>query len=56
MANLQDSDTNVTDGGLTYGMQIGYLRRYFGAEFIGDLTTDFRMSSLALSKDPTVNS
>jgi len=47
---------NVADGGLTYGLQIGYLRRYFGGEFIGDFAPNFRMSSLALAKEPTVNS
>jgi len=47
---------NTADGGLTYGFQIGYLRRYFGGEFIVDFAPNFRMSSLALSKEPTVNS
>ena len=47
---------NTADGGLTYGFQIGYLRRYFGGEFIGDFAPNFRMSSLALAKEPTVNS
>jgi opacity protein-like surface antigen len=47
---------NTADGGLTYGLQIGYLRKYFGGEFIGDFAPNFRMSSLALAKDPTLNS
>jgi opacity protein-like surface antigen len=47
---------NTADGGLTYGFQIGYLRRYFGGEFIGDFAPNFRASSLALAKDPTLNS
>jgi hypothetical protein len=47
---------NVTDGGATYGFQAGYLWRYVGGEVIGDFAPNFRMSSLALSKDPAVNS
>jgi hypothetical protein len=47
---------STADGGLTYGFQIGYLRRYIGGEFIGDFGPNFRMSSLALAKEPTVNS
>jgi hypothetical protein len=47
---------NTADGGLTYGFQIGYLRRYIGGEFIGDFAPNFRMSSLAIAKDPTLNS
>jgi opacity protein-like surface antigen len=47
---------NTADGGLTYGVQVGYLRRYFGGEFIGDFAPNFRMSSIALAKDPTLNS
>jgi len=47
---------NTADGGLTYGFQVGYVRRYVGAEFIGDFAPNFRMSSLALAKDPTLNS
>jgi opacity protein-like surface antigen len=47
---------NTADGGLTYGFQIGYLRKYFGGEFIGDFAPNFRMSSLAIAKDPTLNS
>src|SRR5215472_4565163 len=47
---------NVADGGATYGLQVGYLWRYVGAEFIGDFAPSFNMSSLALAKDPTVNS
>jgi opacity protein-like surface antigen len=47
---------STSDGGLTYGFQIGYLRRYFGGEFIGDFAPTFRMSSLALAKEPTLNS
>jgi opacity protein-like surface antigen len=47
---------NTADGGLTYGVQVGYLRRYFGGEFIGDFAPNFRMSSIALSKEPTLNS
>src|SRR5262249_24225349 len=41
---------NTADGGLTYGVQIGYLRRYIGGEFIGDFAPNFRMSSIALAK------
>jgi opacity protein-like surface antigen len=47
---------NTADGGLTYGVQVGYLRRYFGGEFIGDFAPNFRMSSIALAKEPTLNS
>jgi hypothetical protein len=47
---------NVADGGATYGFQVGYLRRYVGGEFIGDFAPNFNMSSLALAKNPTVNS
>jgi hypothetical protein len=47
---------STADGGLTYGFQIGYLRKYFGGEFIGDFGPNFRMSSLALAKEPTLNS
>jgi hypothetical protein len=61
--NLQTLNLNTvqfgpdtSDGGATYGFQIGYLRRYIGGEFIGDFAPNFRMSSLALAKDPTVNS
>jgi hypothetical protein len=47
---------NVADGGTTYGFQAAYLWRWVGGEFIGDFAPNFRMSSLALAKDPTVNS
>ena len=47
---------NVADGGVTYGFQAAYLWRWAGAEFIGDFAPNFNMSSLALAKDPTVNS
>jgi hypothetical protein len=47
---------STSDGGLTYGLQVGYLRRYIGGEFIGDFAPTFRMSSLALAKEPTLNS
>jgi len=47
---------NTSDGGLTAGFQVGYLRRYLGGEFIGDFAPTFRMSSLLLAKNPTVNS
>ena len=47
---------DTADGGLTYGVQFGYMRRYFGGEFIGDFAPNFRMSSIALAKDPTLNS
>ena len=47
---------NVSDGGATYGFQTAYLWRYAGAEVIGDFAPNFRMSSLALAKDPAVNS
>jgi len=47
---------NVADGGATYGFQAAYLWRWAGAEFIGDFAPNFNMSSLALAKDPTVNS
>jgi hypothetical protein len=47
---------NVSDGGATYGFQLGYLWRYAGLETIGDFAPNFRMSSLALAKDPAVNS
>src|SRR5262249_17531286 len=46
---------NTADGGLTYGGQFGYLWRYVGAEFIGDFAPNFRMSSIAIAKDPTLN-
>jgi hypothetical protein len=48
------SDAN--DGGLTYGFQIGYIRRYLGGEFIGDFAPTFKIASLALSDHPSVNS
>jgi hypothetical protein len=48
---------DVNDGGATYGFQLGYLwRQYVGGEFIGDFAPNFRISSLALAKDPAVNS
>ena len=47
---------NVADGGATYGFQTAYLWRYVGGEVIGDFAPNFRMSSLALAKDPAVNS
>ena len=47
---------NTADGGLTYGFQVGYLRRYIGGEFVADFAPNFRMSSLAIAKDPTLNS
>jgi hypothetical protein len=47
---------DTSDGGLTAGFQVGYLRRYLGGEFIGDFAPNFRMSSLLLAKNPTVNS
>src|SRR5215475_6984214 len=47
---------DTADGGLTAGFQVGYLRRYVGGEFIGDFAPNFRMSSLLLAKNPTVNS
>jgi hypothetical protein len=47
---------NVADGGATYGFQLGYLWRYVGGEFIGDFAPNFRMTSLALAKEPAVNS
>ena len=48
--------TSSSDGGLTYGMQVAYVKKYVGAEFIGDFAPSFNMSSVALAKDPTVNS
>jgi hypothetical protein len=47
---------NVADGGATYGLQLAYLWRYLGGEFIGDFAPSFKMSSVFLAKDPTVNS
>ena len=47
---------DTSAGGLTYGFQFGYMRRYIGGEFIGDFAPNFRMSSLALAKEPTLNS
>jgi len=47
---------NIADGGVTFGGQAAYLWRYVGAEFIADFAPNFNMSSIALSKDPTVNS
>src|SRR5215467_10061572 len=47
---------DTADGGLTAGFQLGYLKRYVGGEFIGDFAPNFRMSSLLLAKNPTVNS
>src|SRR5215475_4333415 len=35
---------DTADGGLTYGFQVGYMRRYFGGEFIGDFAPNFHMS------------
>jgi hypothetical protein len=46
----------TSDGGLTVGGQVGYLRRYIGGEFIADIGPNFKMSSFALAKEPTVNS
>ena len=46
----------TSDGGLTVGGQVGYLRRYIGGEFIADVGPNFKMSSFALAKEPTVNS
>jgi hypothetical protein len=48
--------TNGSDGGLTYGFQVGYLRKWVGGEFIGEFAPNFRVSSLALSDEPRVNS
>ena len=48
--------TNVSDGGLTYGFQAAYIRRYVGVEFIGEHAPNFRVSSLALADDPSVHS
>ena len=47
---------DTADGGLTAGFQLGYLKKYVGGEFIGDFAPNFRMSSLLLAKNPTVNS
>src|SRR5215475_3873811 len=47
---------NTSDGGLTAGFQVGYLRRYIGGEFIGDFAPTFHMSSLLLADEPAVNS
>jgi len=48
--------TGTNDGGLTYGFELGYVRRYVGAEFIGDFGPTFKLASLALSEHPSVNS
>jgi hypothetical protein len=48
--------TDAGDGGLTYGFQVGYMRRYLGAEVIADFAPTFKISSLALSDHPSVNS
>jgi hypothetical protein len=48
--------TNGTDGGLTYGFQVAYLKRYVGGEFIAEFAPNFRVSSLALADEPSVNS
>jgi hypothetical protein len=48
--------TAANDGGVTYGFQLGYVRRYVGTEFIGDFAPTFRLASLALSEHPRVNS
>jgi hypothetical protein len=48
--------TATNDGGLTYGFQAGYVRRYVGAEVIGDFAPTFKMASLALADHPSVNS
>jgi hypothetical protein len=48
--------TDALDGGLTYGFQLGYMRRYLGAEILADFAPTFKISSLALSDHPSVNS
>jgi hypothetical protein len=48
--------TNESSGGLTFGGQIGYLRRYVGGEFIADFGPTYRLSSLALTQRPWLNS
>jgi hypothetical protein len=48
--------TDTNDGGVTYGFQLGYVRRYIGGEFIGDFGPTFKLASLALSEHPAVNS
>jgi hypothetical protein len=48
--------TSESSGGLTFGGQIGYLRRYVGGEFIADFGPTYRLSSLALTERPWLNS
>src|SRR5215467_11483233 len=48
--------TSSSDGGLTYGMQVAYVKKYVGAEFIGEFAPNFKLASLALADEPTVNS
>jgi len=48
--------TSSADGGLTYGMQAAYVKKYVGAEFIGEFAPNFKLASLALADEPSVNS
>src|SRR5262245_54975409 len=48
--------TDSNDGGLGFGFQTAYVRRYVGGEFIGDFQPTFKYSSLALTEHPSVNS
>jgi len=48
--------TSSGDGGLTYGMQAAYVKKYVGAEFIGEFAPNFKLDSLALADEPSVNS
>jgi opacity protein-like surface antigen len=48
--------TDKSNGGWEYGFQLGYIRRYVGGEFIGDFAPSFKISSLALTEHPSLNS
>ena len=48
--------TSSANGGLTYGMQAAYVKKYVGAEFIGEFAPNFKLASLALAEEPMVNS
>src|SRR5690349_23257772 len=47
---------STSNGGVTYGFQVGYVNRYLGGEFIGDWAPTFRINSIALTERPSVNS
>src|SRR5262245_15114730 len=50
---IQTLDT--ADGGLTFGFQVGYMRRFVGVEAMADFAPSFKIASLALSDHPSLN-